>query len=83
MTAESGLLGIPTISLNAVPNRIEEYLVKKRIILRSENPERISREIYQSLNNLQIIKKKKEKARKLVVSFEDPYQVLLKTMRSL
>ena len=83
MTAESGLLGIPTISLNAVPNRIEEYLVKKRIILRSENPERISREIYQSLNNLQIIKKKKEKAKKLVTSFEDPYQVLLKTMRSL
>ena len=83
MTAESGLLGIPTISLNAVPNRIEEFLVKKRIIVRSENPNRISREIQQSLNNLQIIKKKKEKARKLVVSFEDPYQVLLKTMRSL
>ena len=83
MTAESGLLGIPTISLNAVPNRIEEFLVKKRIIVRSENPNRISREIQQSLNNLQIIKKKKEKARKLVASFEDPYQVLLKTMRSL
>jgi len=83
MTAESGLLGIPTISLNAVPNRIEDFLVKKRIIVRSENPDRISREIYQSLNNLQIIKKKKEKAKKLVTSFEDPYQVLLKTMKSL
>ncbi|MDC0202772.1 DUF354 domain-containing protein [Candidatus Nitrosopelagicus sp.] len=83
MTAESGLLGIPTISVNAVPNRIEDFLVKKRIIVRSENPNRISREIQQSLNNLQIIKKKKEKARKLVASFEDPYQVLLKTMRSL
>ena len=33
MTAESGLLGIPTISLNAVPNRIEDFLVKKRIIV--------------------------------------------------
>ena len=83
MTAESGLLGIPTISLNAVPNRIEDYLVKKRIIVRSENPNRISREIQQSLNNLQIIKKKKEKAKKIVLSFEDPYQVLLKTMKSL
>jgi len=83
MTAESGLLGIPTISLNAVPNRIEDFLVKKRIIVRSENPDRISREIHQSLNNLQIIKKKKEKAKKLVTSFEDPYQVLLKTMKSL
>ena len=83
MTAESGLLGIPTISLNVVPNRIEDFLVKKRIIVRSDNPDRISREIHQSLNNLQIIKKKKEKAKKIVLSFEDPYQVLLKTMKSL
>jgi len=83
MTAESGLLGIPTISLNVVPNRIEEFLVKKRIIVRSDNLDRIAREIHQSLNNLQIIKKKKEKAKKLVSSFEDPYQVLLKTMKSL
>jgi hypothetical protein len=83
MTAESGLLGIPTISLNAVPNRIEDFLVKKRIIIRSENPDKISREIYQSLNNAQFAKKRKENARRLVASFEDPYQVLLKTIRSL
>ena len=83
MTAEAGLLGIPTISLNAVPNRIEDFLVKKRIIVRSENPDRISKEVYQSLNNLQIIKKRKENARKIVTTFEDPYQVLLKTMRTL
>ena len=83
MTAESGLLGIPTVSFNAIPNRIEDFLVKKRIIVRSENPDRISREIYQSLNNPQIIKKRKENTRKLVMSFEDPYQVLLKTIRTL
>ena len=83
MTAEAGLLGIPTISLNTIPNRIEDFLVKKRIIVRSENPEKISKEVYQSLNNLQIIKKRKENARKIVTTFEDPYQVLLKTMRTL
>ena len=83
MTAEAGLLGIPTISLNAVPNRIEDFLVKKRIIVRSENPEKISKEVFQSLNNLQIIKKRKENAKKIVTTFEDPYQVLLKTMRTL
>ena len=83
MTAESGLLGIPTVSFNAIPNRIEDFLVKKRIIVRSENPDRISREIYQSLNNPQIIKKRKENARKLVMSFEDPYRVLLKTIKIL
>ena len=83
MTAESALLGIPTISLNSVPNRIEDFLVKKRIIFRSDNPNRISSEIQKVLNNPQIIKKKKEKAKKLVASFEDPYQILLKTMKSL
>ena len=83
MTAEAGLLGIPTISLNAVPNRIEDFLVKKKIIVRSENPDRITREVNQSLNNIQILKKRKENARKLVASFEDPYQVLLKTIRTL
>jgi uncharacterized protein len=83
MTAESGLLGIPTISLNAVPNKIEDFLVKKRIIVRSENSNEISREIYKSLNNAQIIKKRKVNAKKLVTSFEDPYQVLLKTIKTL
>ena len=83
MTTEAGLLGIPTISLNTIPNRIEDFLVKKRIIVRSENPEKISKEVYQSLNNLQIIKKRKENAKKIVTTFEDPYQVLLKTMRTL
>ena len=83
MTAEAGLLGIPTISLNVVPNRIEEFLVKKKIIVRSENPDQISREIYQSLNNVSIIKKRKQNAKKLVRSFEDPYQVLLRTIRLL
>ena len=83
MTAEAGLLGIPTISMNAVPNRIEDYLVKSKTIIRSENPNRISKEIFQSLNNTHIIKKRKQNARNLVTSFEDPYQVLLKTIRTL
>ena len=83
MTAEAGLLGIPTISLNVVPNRIEDYLVKNKIVFRSENPNRISREVFQVLNNNSIIKKRKQRANKLVASFEDPYQVLLRTIREL
>ena len=43
MTAEAGLLGIPTISMNSVPNRIEDFLVKNKIIIRSESPNRISK----------------------------------------
>jgi len=83
MTAEAGLLGIPTISLNVVPNKIEDFLVRKKIIIRSENPDRISREVFKSLNNINIIKKRKQNAKKLLTSFEDPYQILLRTIRSL
>jgi hypothetical protein len=83
MTAEAGLLGIPTISLNVVPNRIEDFLVKNKIIIRSENPDMVSKEVFQSLNNINIIKKRKQNTKKLIASFEDPYQVLLRTIRSL
>ena len=83
MTAEAGLLGIPTISLNAVPNKIENFLVKNKIIIRSENADRISKEIFRALNDSSSVTKRKQNAKKLVRSFEDPYQVLLKTMRSL
>ena len=83
MTAEAGLLGIPTISLNVVPNRIEDFLVKNKIVIRSESPDRISREVFQALNNENSIKKRKLKINRLVASFEDPYQVLLRTIRTL
>ena len=83
MTAESALLGIPTISLNVVPNRIEDFLVKKKIIVRSSNPDKISLEVFQALNNIQLINKRKVNAKKILSSFEDPYEVLLKTIKSL
>ena len=83
MTAEAGLLGIPTISLNAVPNRIEDFLVRKKVIVRSSNPEKISKEIFQSLSNSFSVRKRKSNTKKILASFEDPYQVLLKTIKSL
>ena len=83
MTAEAGLLGIPTISMNSVPNRIEDYLVKNKIIIRSESPNRDFKEVFQSLNDINIIKEESKMLGKLVASFEDPYQVLLKTIRTL
>ena len=83
MTAEAGLLGIPTISLNSVPNRIEDFLVRKKVIVRSSRPEMISKEIFQSLSNALSVRKRKSNAKKILTSFEDPYQVLLKTIKSL
>ncbi len=80
MTAEAGLLGIPTISLNSVPNRIENYLVKKRLIVRASTPEKVSREISDALTSVNI---RKNQAEKIISTFEDPYQILLKTIKML
>lgn len=47
MTAESALLGVPTISYNAVPNFIENYLVKNNLVKRESNPQKIVKIIHQ------------------------------------
>jgi len=81
MTAESALLGIPTISYNAVPNIIEAYLVRKKLVIRETNPKQIVISIRKILgsSNLQI----KKKSKKMLDSMEDPYPILVKTMKSM
>ena len=84
MTAESALLGVPTISYNAVPNRIEDYLVTKKIILRCMTPNNITKNIKKifSLSKKSELKRK-EKTKKFVNSLEDPYLILVKTIKSI
>jgi len=80
MTAESALLGIPTISYNAIPNIIETYLVRKKLVIRKTNPKQVVtsiRKIFGS-KNLEI----KKKSKKMIDSMEDPYPILVKTMKS-
>ena len=80
MTAEPALLGIPTISYNAVPNIIETYLVKKKLIIRKTNPKQIAGSIKKILEspNLEI----KKRSKKMLNSMEDPYLTLAKTIKS-
>jgi len=80
MTAESALLGIPTISYNAVPNIIEAYLVKKKLVIRKTNPKQIANSIEKILRSSNLGIKKRSK--KLMNSMEDPYLTLTKTMKS-
>ena len=81
MTAESALLGIPTISYNAVPNIIETYLVKKKLVIRKTNPKQIVNSIEKILrsSNFEI----KKRSKKMLNSMEDPYSILVKTMKSI
>ena len=79
MTAESALMGIPTISYNAIPNIIENYLVRKYLIKRETNPEKISnyiKKIFESKNNEQMVR-----AKKIVKEMEDPIEKLMKIIK--
>jgi len=80
MTAESALMGIPTISYNAVPNIIEEFLVKKQLVRRETNGVKISshiKKIFESTKNLN-----EKRAKNVVRGMEDPIQKLIKSINN-
>lgn len=79
MTAEAALMGIPTISYNAVPNIIESYLVKKRLVKRQTDPKKISALVRQFLKS----NKMNTSARKILNSMEDPFPKLVATIRTI
>jgi len=79
MTAESALMGISTISYNAVPNIIENFLVKKSLIKRETNPKKISKYIKKSFeSNKSESQKRAERIRK---QMEDPIQKLIQVIK--
>jgi len=87
MTAESALLGVPTISYNAIPNRIEDYLVSKKIVTRCMTPNKVAERITHvfqltSYRGGGYERTRKLRIKKFVNSLEDPYPILLKTMKS-
>ena len=79
MTAESALMGIPTISYNAVPNIIENFLVKKSLVKREKNPNNVSRYIkkkFESNNN-----QSHKKAQTIRKQMEDTIPKLIKIIK--
>ena len=58
MTAEAALLGIPTISYNAVPNLVQDYLVRKKLIILQSDPNKIVSIIDKMLYSDNIMQKK-------------------------
>ncbi len=80
MTAEAALRGIPTISYNAVPNIVEDYLVKKYLIKREENPQKIVPLIEKLLKSNK--NKFKKNAKTELSRMEDPYFKLIHAIKS-
>lgn len=81
MTAESALMGIPTISYNAIPNIIENFLVKKQLVKREVNVEKISNYIKKTFESTN--KMNQKRAKKIVGEMEDPIEKLLKIIRAI
>ena len=80
MTAESALMGIPTISYDAAPNHIEKYLVRIGLVKREINPKKISILIKKMLNENKV---NREKARRILDSMEDPYLKLVEVIKKI
>lgn len=76
MTAESAFLGVPTISYNAVPNIVENYLVKNRIAIRETDPQKIAKNIKKILKNSK--KDNQRRAKEICSKMEDPIEKLEK-----
>jgi len=81
MTTGSALLGVPTISYNAVPNLIEKYLVRKKIVKRETNPKKVSEIVSRYLKSSNVDSKKR--VIKLVNEMEDPYKKLITVMKTI
>jgi uncharacterized protein len=80
MTAESALLGIPTISYDAVPNYIEKYLVSTGLVKRESNPKRVVAVAKQLLHEGP---KNKKKASAILQAMEDPFKKLLSVIKTI
>ena len=80
MTAEAALIGIPTISYDAVPNHIERYLVKIGLVRRQKNPKMIIKLVKNILNSDN--QNLRKKAKTILNSMEDPTSKLLAAIRS-
>ena len=79
MTAESALMGIPTISYNAVPNPIEDFLFKKKLIKRETNPNKISNQVKKISDSTK--NQTKKRAENMIKQMEDPIQKLIKIIK--
>jgi hypothetical protein len=80
MTAESALFGIPTISYNAVPNLVQDYLVRKKLVVLESSPTKIISIIDKFLSSDN--KALQKNARQTLASMENPYKKLIQIIKT-
>ena len=74
MSIEAALLGVPTLSCYPrEPFIIEKYLIKKGLIIRENEPEKIIKRVLNMLKKIDVVKGRfDERAHRLVEGFENP-----------
>ncbi|MEW6044581.1 MAG: DUF354 domain-containing protein [Thermoproteota archaeon] len=80
MTAEAALLGVPTISYDAVPNLVQDYLVREKLVVLQSNPDKIVSTINKMLRSDSKVLQKRAKS--ILSSMEDPYNKLIQVIRT-
>lgn len=78
MTSEAALLGVPTISFDAVPNHYERYVVRSGLAVRARSPRAIGAAARRLLASPRSAHKKR--AARARASMVDPHDVLLRAM---
>jgi len=79
MTAESALMGIPTITCYpGEPTFVERYLIRKKLSYREIDPRKATEKIVQILDRSEAFRKKSQERAKAVTSkMEDPLEVII------
>ncbi len=80
MTAESALSGIPTISYNAVPNLVQDYLVRKGLVILESDPKKIAHAIKKVLHSDNSALR--NNAKSTLASMEDPLKKLIQVIKT-
>jgi predicted glycosyltransferase len=84
MTAESALMGKPTLSCYPrEPTIVEKYLIDTKLIHRATNPEKVCKILNQILNNYEVVSIKQQKLASAVLSsMEDPLDIIIDTIET-
>lgn len=85
MTTEAALMGVPTFSCYPdKPFLVERYLIKKGLIFRETSFKGVKEKVLETLRTVEITKRAQEaKAQRLTGSFEDPIDVITKTIKTI
>ncbi|HJN57805.1 MAG TPA: DUF354 domain-containing protein [Nitrososphaerales archaeon] len=83
MTAESSLLGVPSISaFQGAQLYTEKFLIKEGLLVRPENIDQIINMISKLLHNQDHKKKLQKKAKTILENMEDPVSIMIKTLEN-